>query len=140
MLTEVIISLHLPAFLSGIVCYRLGAFSGCSSPWMANIHATHSSTVDSIHNDIDDPAYFRSSSSLSSVQQQYTSQTTTTSIIDPNDRRFVARPSTPYKCGKISYCIMYRVVCSISHFVFYTTNFIRSCILLSYSFNGRSFH
>lgn len=86
--------MHLLAFLSGIVCYRLGAFSGCSSPWMANIQATHSSTVDSIHNDIDDPAYFRSSVHLRSTPQ--------TTSIDPHDRRFVARPSTPYKCGKIT--------------------------------------
>ena len=60
---------------------------------MANIQATHSSTVDSIHVDIDDPAYFRSSVHLRSTPQ--------TTSIDPHDRRFVARPSTPYKCGKI---------------------------------------
>ena len=92
-------TLFLSAFLSGIVCYRLGAFSGCSSPWMANIQATHSSTVDSIHVDIDDPAYFRSSVHLRSTPQ--------TTSIDPHDRRFVARPSTPYKCGKITlYCML----------------------------------
>ena len=85
-------NVHLLAFLSGIVCYRLGAFSGCSSPWMANIQATHSSTIDSL-SDIDDPAYFRSSVHLRSTPQ--------TTSIDPHDRRFVPRPSTPYKCGKI---------------------------------------
>ena len=50
--------------------------------------------VDDIHNDIDDPAYFRSSVHLRSTPQ--------TTSIDPHDRRFVARPSTPYKCGKIT--------------------------------------
>ena len=71
---------------------------------MANIQATHSSTVESVH-DIDDPAYFRSSSLSSMQQQQSTPQST--SVIDPNDRRFVARPSTPYKCGKIVlYCMI----------------------------------
>ena len=68
------------AFVSGIVCYRLGMFAGCASPWMLDIQSMHGTTFNA-----DSPALYNNAK-----------------IPDPkDDRRFVQRPSTPYDCGTL---------------------------------------
>ena len=89
--------LLMTAFLSGIVCYRLGMFSGCASPWLSNIQATQSSVSNNDNDDPDEPSYY----AANSRQRK---------IIDPNDRRFVTRPSTPYSCGKLLHILCAWVV------------------------------
>mmetsp|Transcript_28003 Transcript_28003/g.51652 ORF Transcript_28003/g.51652 Transcript_28003/m.51652 type:complete len:392 (-) Transcript_28003:88-1263(-) len=93
-------SLLVVALLSGIVCYRLGMFAGCASPWLNSIDATHSSSLAPSNegsidqDDPDNPQYYKSSRR---------------NTFDPNDRRSISRTSLPYDCGVVFF---YHIPCT----------------------------
>ncbi|KAL9179790.1 hypothetical protein ACHAXT_007760 [Thalassiosira profunda] len=80
------------AIVTGMLCYRLGKFAGCASPWLEGIAEAEQQSTDAsfwgVSDDHDAP------SSLSSDEREPDSQ-------EYEDRRFVPRPNAPYDCGVI---------------------------------------
>lgn len=88
------------AIISGLVCYRLGKFEGCASPWLASIQASdvweeNEYGVDGSYGVGDD----NDDNTDSSINY---GRFKTSSNIDPNDRRSISRTNVPYKCGERS--------------------------------------
>ncbi|KAL7533994.1 hypothetical protein ACHAXR_009790 [Thalassiosira sp. AJA248-18] len=85
------------AFLSGLICYQLGVFAGCASPWLADIQGAHQSSASVFEyygsDDPDSPAYFTAAHSNNNSSRA--------KIFDPTDRRSVPRTNLPYDCGVV---------------------------------------
>lgn len=88
------------SLLSGIICYRYGLFFGCASPWMAQLTASQNMNHYDSNIEEEDPAYFNNLDEPSVAKGNYNDYIETSIPHDPDDRRYVSRPSSPYKCGK----------------------------------------
>lgn len=106
----------LASMLSGIVCYRVGLFTGCANPWILDYRS-----MDSFG--FDDPAFYGSSS-----------QPRTPSKRRGVDRRSVPRTNLPYDCGEFGHRAaltteMHRLFSSRARFLLLN----RCCILLPHT-------
>lgn len=94
--------------ISGLVCYRLGVFSGCSNSWLNDIQETHESSWAPMSNEGEELApmsnageeWATMSNEGEEVGQRSSSWKQPRKITDSNDRRSVSRTSIPYDCGE----------------------------------------
>mmetsp|Transcript_25841 Transcript_25841/g.54613 ORF Transcript_25841/g.54613 Transcript_25841/m.54613 type:complete len:380 (+) Transcript_25841:240-1379(+) len=92
------------ALLSGMLCYRIGMFAGCSSSWLQSMESMHSLSLapmnEGANDDPDDPAFYGAARSNTTAAAA-AAATRTKTTFEPNDRRTVPRPDHPYDCGVV---------------------------------------